>query len=293
MRIRASSTGLCLLAAVAAVGCGSTATSRAGNSPSVVAAFYPLQFVVQQVGGETVKVENLTPAGTEPHDLELTPSQIAGLGKADLIVYLGGFSPAVDDAAKGQSAKAMNVADSAKLTRTGDEGADPHFWLDPTRVADVADLVAAKLGQVDANNAETYLANAKKLRSSLDALDGEFKTALASCPRKALVTSHEAFGYLADRYGFTQVGVVGVSPEQEPTSADLAKVASFVKENGVTTIYSESLVDPATAKTIAAETGASMATLDPLEGLATIDKSSDYFSVMRQNLVALRAGQGC
>lgn len=297
-----------------AAGCGEDTGGANGDALSVVASFYPLQFVAERVGGDLVDVANLTPAGTEPHDLELTPKDTASLQDAALVVYLDGFAPAVDEAIESVAGgQAFDVGESARLDldateeehegeeegdhEEGDEhdhgGADPHFWLDPTRLADVADAVAERLAELDPEHADEFAANAVELRVELEALDAEFIAALESCDDRHLVTSHTAFGYLADRYGFEQLGISGLTPEEEPSPAELAEVADFVKANDVTTIYYETLVDPAIAETVAAETGAATAVLDPIEGLSDSSAGSNYFEVMRSNLQSLRSGQRC
>jgi zinc transport system substrate-binding protein len=265
----------------------------------VVASFYPLQFVVERVGGDAVAVSNLTPAGAEPHDVELTPKDVASVQDADLVVYLSGFSPAVDDAVADVGGdRALDVAAAAQLEElTGEdrdhEGLDPHFWLDPTRLADVADVVAQRLGALDPASESEFLQRAAAVRGELEALDAGFEAGLATCESRDLVTSHAAFGYLAERYGLAQIGITGLSPHGEPSPATLAKVADFVQEHGVTTIYYETLVDPSIAETIAAETGSSTAVLDPIEGLTADSAGTDYLEVMRANLESLRAGLAC
>ncbi len=310
--------GLLAAAALALSACGSTEAGagtgsgpgRAGEGVEVLASFYPLQYAAQRVGGDRVTVTNMTRAGAEPHDLELTPRDVAAVSEADLVVHLSGFQPAVDAAARDQAGdRALDVADAARLDLEGHdehaeeeahaaegehaEAKDPHFWLDPTRLADVGDALAARLATVDPQGAATYRANAASLRTDLTALDREFEAGLAGCANRALVTSHEAFGYLAQRYRLEQVGIGGLSPEAEPDAATLAKAADFVKARSVRTIYYETLVSPAVARTVAAETGARTAVLDPIEGLSDQSAAQDYLGVMRANLAALRAGQPC
>ena len=278
-------------------------TSAAAGRIDVVTSFYPLQYAVQRVGGDAVTVSNLTKPGAEPHDLELSPKDVAAVDDAGLVVYLSGFQPAVDDAVKNQAAgRAFDVASAATLDRTveADEGpeagtqvTDPHFWLDPKRLADVGDAIAKRLGEAQPAQADLFTKNAAALRTDLETLDAEFTQGLASCANKDLVTSHQAFGYLAARYGMTQVGITGLSPEAEPDAATLAKVTDFVRQNKVATIYYETLVSPDVAKTVAAETGAKTAVLDPLEGISDASAAQDYLGVMRANLAALRAGQPC
>jgi zinc transport system substrate-binding protein len=278
----------------------STPTGESGDvAPAiqVVASFYPLEWMADQVGGDRVGVESLAPPGAEPHDLELSPADVATVADADLVVFLSGFQPAVDQAVGGAGGTLFDAADFASLDRSDasiEAGrADPHFWLDPMRMADVADALAVALGEVDPEGAEVFARNASELREELIVLDDEFTAGLASCEDTDLVTSHNAFGYLADRFGLRQVGISGLTPDEEPSPGDLAAVADFVRENGVTTIYFETLVSPAVAETLAAEVGAETAALDPLEGLSEASDGGDYFEVMRSNLTTLRAGQSC
>lgn len=294
-------------AAVALPGCGATsARPGSGDTPHLVASFYPLQWTAQQVAGRGATVASLTKAGAEPHDLELTPQDVERVAEADLVVYLKGFQPAVDTAVRQEAdTRAYDVSKAAALTlpdppseegkQPSDEagGADPHFWLDPVRLARVADALATRLGAEDQRHAARYRANAGALKVKLDALDREFATGLARCASKNLVTSHTAFGYLAHRYGLTQIGITGLTPDSEPTPADLARVTEFVRRHSVRTIYYETLVSPSIARTVADETGARTAVLDPIEGLTSRSRGKDYLQVMRSNLATLRKGQSC
>ena len=270
----------------------------------MVASFYPLQFVTEQVGGDEVAVSNATKAGVEPHDLELSAQDTAQLIDSDLVVFLSGFQPAVDDAVESLDAEALDVAGSADLNlqytpiadgqpEPDETGTDPHFWLDPLRLADVGDSVAAKLGELAPESAASFEANANQFRNQLEALNNEYASALRECDQRDLVTSHNAFGYLAQAFDLQQVGITGLTPETEPSPQELAAVADFVKENEVSTIYYETLVSPDVAETLADSTGASTAVLDPLEGLADETSGDDYFDVMRANLNALKTGLTC
>jgi zinc transport system substrate-binding protein len=294
-------------------GCGSGGGAADDGELHLVASFYPLQYATQRIAGDRAEVTGLTPPGAEPHDLELGPKAVAKVADADLVVYLQDFQPSVDEAVRNEARDAgVDVAPAARLDlrigaeeHAGEEGAgpgaehegesgrDPHFWLDPSRLAAVSGVVADRLATADPAGAATYRANAEQLRADLTALDAEFRTGLATCASKDLVTSHEAFGYLARRYGLTQVGITGLSPDAEPAPAQLAAVTDFVREHQVRTIYYETLVSPAVAETVAKETGARTAVLDPLEGLTTESDGDDYLAVMRSNLRHLREGQSC
>jgi len=269
------------------VSCG----GRSTRAP-LIASFYPLRFVAEQVAGPSAAVRNLTPAGAEPHDLELSAQDLVGLRRAELVVYLARFSPAVDDAVKvAAQGHAFDVSGAARLLGSG-TSADPHFWLDPLRLADVGDAVAERLATMHPTSAAAYRVAAARLRERLIALDAEFRAGLRDCTSRELVTGHAAFGYLAERYGLHQTGVTGLQPDREPTPAELADVADYVKAHGVHTIYTETLVSAATARTVAEATGATTAVLDPIEGVKS-GSNDDYFSIMRADLAVLRTGQGC
>ncbi len=290
--------------ALFAGGCGTSTTAGAGSDGkvAVTAAFYTLQHAAEQVGGPHVTVTALTPPGAEPHDVELTPKAVAGLGSAQLVTYLKGFQPAVDQAVAtvGRTA-AYDVTADARLTLTAsDDGhnhaataPDPHFWLDPTRYAAVVTALGERLAGIDPGHADDYRANAKRYAAQLASLDADFTAGLAHCTSHELVTGHAAFAYLADRYGLHQESIAGLSPDTEPTPAQLASVTAFVKEHRVSTVYSETLVSPALTETLARETGAKVAVLDPGEGITAASAATDYVGVMRANLATLRTGQQC
>jgi zinc transport system substrate-binding protein len=266
---------LALLAALVLAACGGASDT---GKTTIVAGFYPLAWAAEQVGGDAVEVVNLTPPGAEPHDLELSVRDVETVRSADLVLYLGEFQPALADAAGDTAGEALDLL--------GPNVADPHIWLDPTRYAALVERLGTAL---DAKGATDDLAG------RLRALDRELAAGLASCDRHELVTSHEAFGYLAARYGLEQVAVQGISPEAEPTPQALADVVAVVRASGATTVFTEPLVSPRLAETVARETGAETAVLDPLEGLdeAAVARGEDYFSVMRANLAALREALGC
>lgn len=254
-----------------------------GKRTEVVAGFYALAFAAEAVGGADVEVTNLTPAGAEPHDLELSVRDVQRVRSADVVLYLGqGFQPALEDAARAADGRVVDALAGQDRLRQG----DPHVWLDPLRYADVVTAVGEALGRPGPADA---------LADRLRRLDGELERGLARCERRDLVTSHGAFGYLAERYGLEQIAITGLSPEAEPAPRELERVARLACERGVTTIFFETLVAPDLAETVAREIGADTAVLNPLEGLTDeeLERGEDYFSVMRRNLETLREGLGC
>ncbi|HET9242861.1 MAG TPA: zinc ABC transporter substrate-binding protein [Gaiella sp.] len=271
-----------LLVTLATVGCGGDEDTE----PEIVAAFYPLAYAASQVAPEGMAVADLTPAGAEPHDLELTPGHVARLRDATHVVYAGGgFQPGLEDALEDRPA--LDVLTAVPTLRDAEgEAVDPHVWLDPVRYAGVARAIAVELGDPSA---------AVRFVVRLEALDAELRRGLARCERREIVTSHAAFGYLADRYRLVQVPLVGLSPEAEPSARDIERLADEVRATGATTVFFERLVSPRLAETVAREAGVRTAVLDPLEGLTQeqLDAGVDYFDVMRDNLTALRGALGC
>ena len=277
-----------LAAAVVAVGMAGPGVAAASSRRAVVANFYPVAYAAQRVGGDRVHVTNLTPAGAEPHDLELTPDQIDEILDADVVFDLGqGFQPAVEKAAEERDGPTVS------LLRAGMK--DPHIWLDPVRMEAIVRRVQQGLTKVDPKGRAVYARNAQRFLAELDALDTRYAEGLAHCARHVIVTGHEAFGYLAQRYGLRQEGVAGLSPDAEPDAQRLGQLADLVKKLGVTVVFTEALVSPRIADTLAREAGVKTETLNPLEGLTDqeLAKGATYVTVMDQNLVKLHRVLGC
>jgi zinc transport system substrate-binding protein len=287
--------------------CGGGAADDDGTT-SVVASFYPLAFVAERVGGSFVNVDNLTSPGVEPHDLELKPQQIGALQDADLVVYQHDFQTAVDAGVEQADRSDDVTVDAASVVQLhaaaedehaheeehahADEeeghdheheeeghdhgGLDPHFWLDPSAMVPVAEAVADRLSELDPDHAADFAANADALVAELEELDTAFTDGLATCRTRTMVTTHAAFGYLASRYDLEQHPIAGIDPANEPSPSQLADITELVRTEKITTIFTEQLVSPAIARTIADETGATTATLDPIEGLSDETSDEDY-----------------
>jgi zinc transport system substrate-binding protein len=281
-----------------APGCGGAEPSEASARREVAAAFYPLAWSAERVGGSAVDVWNVTPPGAEPHDVELSARDVERIRSADVVLLLGeGFQPAFEEAAGDADGEVVDLLAGVRLERStstahdpaGEEPAeqlDPHVWLDPLRFAAQVRRIGAALGRP---------AEAARLEGELRALHRHFRRGLAECERREVVTSHAAFGYLADRYGLEQIALTGVSPEAEVSARDIEHVVERVQEHGATTVFFETLVSPRLAETVAREAGARTAVLNPLEGLTDeeLERGEDYLSVMRGNLAALRRALAC
>ena len=311
---------VCLLLAVA--GCGGQASADSagtndGKPLRVTANFYPVEEAARAIGGDRVEVTDLTPPGGEPHDVELKPPQLADLERADLVLYLGGgFQPQVEKAVSSLPADARTVdllsgvtLRPAQLGIPGVRGEvdggpgsealkgnrDPHVWVDPARFIATAQRIRDALIAADPDGRSTYEANARRYVATLRQLDGDFRAHLRHCAAPVLVTSHAAFGYLADRYGLTQAAIAGISPEAEPDPKSLAATAAYAKRHGVTTVFFETLVPRQLAQTVATTIGAKTDALNPVEGLThkELDAGEGYVSIQRKNLAALVRGLRC
>lgn len=284
--------------------CGSSDNRDAGASKivhaqaqklRVVATFYPLAWMAQQIGGQTVDVANLTPPGVEPHDLELAPDQVDALLDADVAVVLGrGFQPGPEKIAADRTRPTV-IAFDAVGELPANQRNDPHLWLDPIEFSSIRTALVAALSAQRPALAADFARRSDALGAELSQLDADMASGLKSCARRMIVTNHEAFGHLARRYLLKQESIAGLSPDAEPDPQRLDDLAALVKKNGVTTVFTESLAPKEFAETLAREVGVRTVTLDPLEG-PTNDKirhGGTYLTIMRENLAALRAALTC
>ncbi|PSJ29234.1 zinc ABC transporter substrate-binding protein [Streptosporangium nondiastaticum] len=288
------------------------AGKAADGKLAVVASFYPMQYLAEQIGGDHVSVTSLTKPGVEPHDLELKPRQIGSLADAGAIVYLKGLQPAVDEAIKqSKNEHAVDVASLTALEQHGTEvdghhhttgdnhshsehegGSDPHIWLDPVKYAEAAKGVAKTLAEADPEHKGDYEKNAAALAKKLGALDAKFRDGLKNRASDTFITTHAAFGYLAERYGLTEESISGLDPESEPSAARIKDLHALAEEHHVSTIFFETLANPATAKTLAKDLKLKTDVLDPIEGITDDSRGHDYVEVMEANLAALQKALG-
>ncbi len=308
---------------------GAESGGSADGKLAVTASFYPLEFLVEQIGGDHVDVTTLTGPGVEPHDLDITPRQTGQMSEADVLLYLRGLQPAVDKAV--DQAGVKNTVDAADLTTLeahgsssgdghdhgegdghdhgeeeghdhaeeegdghdhGDSGLDPHVWLDPVKYAEMADGVGEALQKADPDHAADYRKNTEALTGKLKKLDQNYRDGLKNTDTRTFITTHAAFGYLAERYGLDQESIAGVDPESEPSPARMKELQKIAAQEKVTTVFFETLASDRTAKVLAEDTGLGTGVLDPLEGITDKSQGDDYLEVMEANLAALKKALG-
>ncbi|MEU0003406.1 metal ABC transporter substrate-binding protein [Streptomyces sp. NPDC006314] len=317
MNVRGRLIPAAAVTAVTALGIG-TLSACSGDSAAaantgkfdVVASFYPMAFLAEQIGGGHVHVTTLTSPGQEPHDLEIGPRQIATLEESDAVLYLKNLQPSVDDAVAQSSLRTkIEAASLTTLEDHGNEvgghaaahdadeggesaGKDPHIWLDPVRYAQVAEGVGKAFEKADPDHAAAYRKNTTDLVRKLNDLDRQFRAGLAGSKKKVFITTHAAFGYLAERYGLTEEAINGLDPESEPSAARVKDLEKMAEADGVTTVFYETLVSDKTARTVAGDAGLKTDVLDPIEGITDKSRGKDYFSVQQANLRALQQALG-
>ncbi len=315
---------VCALLVGALVGCGTANTDwPAQDKLPIVASFYPVAYLTQQVGGDKVDVLTMVPAGAEPHVWEPTPADLVNIGKSKLFVYLGlgmdAWAPDVLQSLGKDAPASVEASDGVDpLTfeqerelvedhnheehsdHNHDEehaghshshgGIDPHVWLDPQRAKIMAKNILDGLSSVDPENRAYYQENYNALALRLDELDQAYESNLSGFSDKKIVVSHEAYGYICSRYGIDQIGINGLTPDSEPDAKTMAEIVNLVKKDHITTVFYEELVSPKVAKQIANETGAKAEVLSPVEGLSEedIQAGENYFTKMYSNLEKLK-----
>ncbi len=254
---------LVLVAALLSAGCGSgpPSPSTAGRTTKVVATTTVFADIVKNVGSDRVSVTSIIPAGAGPEDYEPKPDDAKKLADADLVVSNGvGLDDFLDRliSAAGGEAKTRLVLGDGIPTITVDGTQNPHFWLDPSLVADhYIPAIAAVLTKLDPAGATTYAANASAYVGQVRAMDAANQAKIETIPaaNRKLVTFHDAFPYFAKHYGFEVIGVILANVGQEPTASELASLVQKVRAANVKAVFSEAQFSPELAHTLAQEAG--------------------------------------
>lgn len=278
--------------ALLAAGCAAPAEDDA----DVLATFYPLAWAAERLAGDNATVGTLVPAGIEPHDWEPAPTDVARLGRAALVVKQGaGFEPWLDGVLANLGERAPRVVDTtANVTlaegHDADEPYDPHTWLDPVLFARQARSIQDALADALPDHRAAIEERGNLLAADLDALDASYRDGLAQCEARVIIANHDAYGYLARRYGFEVIAISGLSPEAEPSPQDVARAVDAAREHNVTIVFFEELVSPRVAEVVASEVGAQTRVLSPAE---SPPEQGDYLTLMRTNLLNLREAMRC
>ena len=319
---------LMLVSSLALAACGSGSSPATGDgmstdttapteaSISVVVSMFPIEEIVRNVGGDSVAITALVQPGRAAHDAELTARQLDQLADADAVFYGGmGFQPEVEKAIDALTSNAPRVdvfnaegvshlaADhSSDDTKDNDDDhdhgsgdEDPHVWLDPANMIAMTRTVVTTLSQIDPAAATTYASNGNSYIAELETIGSDIDTRFASCATRTVITSHDAFEYLAARAKLTTVPIAGVNPEDEPSAKELEAIADAARKAGATTVFFEALLPENLARTVANSIDVSVSALDPLESISESDQAAGetFVSLLRRNLDALSEGLRC
>jgi len=266
------------------------------NTTKIVASFFPLYDFAKHVGGNKVNVTAMVPVGVEPHDWEPTVQQIQSLLSADLFVYNGaGVDNWADKIVETNLVK-VNASQGLPLLTDNQGNYDPHTWLDPVLAKRQVELIRNGLIKIDPQNIDYYIQNAQSYIYQLDSLDAKIRSGLSECAKSDFIAVHSAFSYFSNRYGLHQHTILGGDPEGEIPPQSLEQLVNFAKQYDIHVIYSEDLVDPRNAQTIANEIpNGKVLMLSPIEGINEEEQNAGigYLEKMQQNLDSLKVGLDC
>lgn len=268
--------------------------SVANGKIKVVASIYSLAEFAKKAGGNLIDVSYITPPGAEPHDYEPTPQDIVKIRSARIFLVNGNGIDAWAEKISVEAQKnGVEVLTMSKLLNIS--GQDPHFWLDPQLVKKEIGILRDILVKLDSVHAEDYQKNSSEYITKLNSLDAKYQLGLQNCKLNEIVVSHNAFSYLAKRYGFQTLYISGLSPDEEPSAKRISEITAIAKSKNIRYIFFERLVSPKIAQTIAKEIGATTLLLNPFEGLTKeeIGVQKNYLSVMEENLNNLRSALEC
>lgn len=272
---------------------------KAGEKPNddeeklmVSTSFYPLYFLTNEIGGQNIDLSIVIPAGAEAHDYEPSIKQLKEIEKTDLFIYNGaGFESWTDKLLETllDEDQTIEASEEIELIKI-DKVADPHIWLDPTNMDSIAERIKERLIDLDEENKEEYEENYQQLSNKLKKIDKEYSQTLENKKRDTILVSHAAFGYMAERYGFNQISVLGINPEHEPSPGTIADIIEIAREENFNYIFLETLTSPKTVEVIAKEAGLETLILNPIGGLTKEEEKEgeDYISIMEKNLKNLK-----
>jgi zinc transport system substrate-binding protein len=260
----------------------------------VEASFFPLYDFAKHVGGNKVSVTAMVPVGVEPHDWEPTAQQIQSLLSDDLFIYNGA---GIDNwADKVETRVKVDASEGLHLLTDNHGNPDPHTWLDPVLAKRQVELIRDGLIETDPLNTDYYIQNAQSYIEQLDSLNAKIRSDLSNCAKKDFIAFHSAFSYFSNRYGLHQHTILGEDPEGEIPPQTLLQLVNFANQYGIDVIYSEDLLDPRNAQTIANEIpNGKVLVLSPVEGVSPEEQQAGigYFEKMQQNLENLKLGLDC
>ena len=276
---------LIIIILISIFACSNNDNKNTSGKLTIYTSIYPIYDFTKKIGGEKITVYNMTKAGAEPHDFEITSKDMANLSKADLFIYNGGGMEHWIDSVK----EALNIKYIDSSSNINNENnLDPHFWLSPKNAKIQMENIKNGLIEIDSENKNYYESNYNLYANRLDELDNKIRNSLSNIKNRNLVLTHPAFGHFCKEYSLTQIAIA--RNEADPKA--MAEIITFVKNNNVKAIFYEEFSSSKLVDSIAKETEIKILTLNPIESLSeeNIEAGEDYFSIMEKNLISLLDG---
>ena len=271
------------------------------NDLAIAASIFPLAHIAEQILPDRIKVLLIARAGSDSHTFEPSPSDILNIQKSRLFIYNGaGFdtwAEKVSETISSEDTKSIEVAEQIDLIEIQDEDQfsefDPHFWLDPLRAKIIAEIIKNEVISAGLASEQEIEPSYSNYMAQLDQLHADYETGLAECASREIVVAHDAFGYLANRYGIEVISIAGLSPQDEPSARSFADIIQKAKMNQIDYIFFEELSSPRLSEALAEELGAKTLVLNPIEALGPGQGNETYISLMRDNLRNLQVAMSC
>ena len=275
-----------ILFSIITITCNNNDNKNTSGKLQIYTSVYPIYDFTKKIGGEKIAVYNMTKAGAEPHDFEITSKDMANLSKADLFIYNGGGMEHWVDAVKDVLQNIKYIDASSNINNQNN--LDPHFWLSPKNAKIQMENIKNGLIEIDSESKNYYESNYNLYANRLDELDNKIKISLSNIKNRNLVLTHPAFGHFCKEYSLNQIAIA--RDEADPKA--MAEIITFIKNNDIKAIFYEEFSSSKLVDSIAKETQIKILTLNPIESLSeeNIEAGEDYFSIMEKNLISLLDG---
>lgn len=275
----------------------------------VYTSFYPIYFTAEQIGGDRIELHSIIPNGSEPHEYEPSMREIADVESGDIFIFNGAemepWAEKLSDNLEKKGIKSINLSQHVELIKAEEDDGhdehgedddhdhglyDPHIWLDPINMDMMAYQIMQEFSKLDKANENFYKENYADFSEKIKELDLAYSSQLENRNRDTILVSHQAFSYLAKRYGLKQIAVTGITPQEEPSPKTLAKLLDTIENEKFEFIFLETLASPKVVELLAKEGDLKILELNPIAGLTKEqqDKKENYFSLMEQNLENLK-----
>ncbi len=277
------------------------------SKPVVALSTFALYDIAKHIAGDTLDVFMIMPPGVDAHSFEPTPKLMVKIQKSALVVYSGaGLEPWIK-----KFQFKSDVIDMSKYVKlreleedehhhhehdehcSHDSSLDPHYWLDIDNMIKATQVITEAFVKILPEYKHLYYKNESAYIKMLKELDAEYKASLKECKKDTIIVNHDAFSYLAQRYGFHVEALSGLSPDAQPSAKNMAKLIEHVKEYGLKTVFFESFASDKAIKSIANEAKVKVDLLYPLGNITKEQTNATYQELMKINLQKISHAMEC